>query len=158
LALWFINKIDNIFIQNIPILEYSQTLREIIIMSKEQLDWNKAKQLWVLNIMDLKPLNQNEFSVFGSVTGRFSDYLLNYQLHQLRQLCDTNCVLNKKRILSEDSARILIIKQRNRVKVDSLFSGRCINCNTMISTEIIFKHNSSNQLVIIYLCTKYPNR
>ena len=140
LALWFIHKIDNNFIQNIPILEFTQTLKEII-MSIEQLDWNKAKQLWVLNIMDLEPLNQNEFSVFGSVTGRFSDYLLNYQLHQLRQLCDTNCVLNKTRILSEDSARILFIKQRNRVKVDSLFSGRCINCNTMISTEIIFKHN-----------------
>ena len=126
------------FIETIPELEPTIFLKEII-KSIDALDWNKAKEIWILKIMKLNINKFNSISLFGTEYDMFVKYLEKFQLHQLKKKCINKCSENDKTI--RDDADKLYFKKEKKVQLYSCFTGNCKKCKNKIKTSIRFDYN-----------------
>lgn len=104
-AFWFLFKISPNFLEGLNEIDElkTQTLKNII-QNIDKLNWNKAKELWILKIMNIEVLPEaSSISLFGSELNQFTRYLSDFQKHQIIQKCKLNCVFNENLIIREDS-------------------------------------------------------
>jgi hypothetical protein len=83
LSFWILPQIDTAFTFKIPKLQQTDSLISII-NNIEKGNWNKAKEIWIVNIMKYSS-EQKIISLFGSEENMMFGYLIDYQLHKLIQ-------------------------------------------------------------------------
>ena len=109
-AFWVLEKLLPDFSENIPDLEKTPLLKEII-QAIDIYDWNKAKEIWIVQIMKYTNIPiQNTISMFGSVNNRFIRYLSEYQRYKVYQTCDS---CNQNRIEIRESNHLDFLIQHN---------------------------------------------
>lgn len=135
-ALWVLSKIVDF--RRMPNLEHTPVLKDII--SKiDDLEWDKAREVWVKNIMKWSPGRQNKLCLYGSEFSRFIKYLHEYQRHELIQLCVTSCILNGNTIIRRDSEHIFFKRgPNNTVVLHSKYDEFCEKCGNLVICEINF--------------------
>ena len=139
-AFWSLSKLFASFQANMPKLEQTQTLIEII-KNIDNYNWNKAKELWIVRAMNFKqkPIKKN-ISLYGTEYSRFISYLSNYQLHQLFQLCSLSCSRNNL-LISSTKDHIYLKKTNESVDLYSAIDGNCKECKSEIRCDIRFINN-----------------
>lgn len=137
LGFWYLNTINNnIFKDNN--LNNNLKIQEII-SNIELVDWNKAKELWINDILNLEqPIVNKTISVFGSEERFFICKVREYQRHQLLQKCKENCIQNENLIVCEDAKNLFFKKIKNVIQIYSGFNGKCVQCHSKTSTIIKF--------------------
>ena len=137
-AFWVLEKLVPHFLENIPNLEKTPLLKEII-QAIDIYNWNKAKEIWIVKIMNYIDIPiQNTISMFGSVNDRFIRYLSEYQRYRVYQTCDS---CNQNRIEIRESNNLDFLIQNNNVILDYGYMGTCLSCSTELSCEIHFLNN-----------------
>ncbi len=126
------------FRSNISIYELSDSLIRIVD-SIENINWNKAKEIWIIEVMKYSK-NEKTISLFGSEVNMMFGFLIKNQLHQLIQLCESNCSKNKT-ILRNNSEFLFFNKINNNVSLHLGYFSNCVECKNSISTEIHFINN-----------------
>jgi hypothetical protein len=141
-SFWVLSKIIPEFEENLQSLTHRDTIIEIII-NIENLNWNRAKELWILDVMKYNErIRDNTISLFGSENNRFLKFLSIYQEHALIQSCNTLCKENG-RIIREDADKMFFRKSKNIINLYSGYLGICKKCKSKISGEISFNNNPS---------------
>ena len=108
-GMWVVSKLQHNFFTLIPIIQETPILLEII-RHIDNIQWNLAKQMWVVEMMRYNhPVINRQINLYGSERGKFLDYLNNFQMHKLIQLCNDTCI-NNRAILRENSHTIFFIK------------------------------------------------
>jgi hypothetical protein len=75
-----------------------------IIHYIDQKNWNKAKEMWILKIMEYKISSSiTNISLFGSESLMFFNYIMRYQEYQLIQKCQQMCNNNNSIYRSNSS-------------------------------------------------------
>jgi hypothetical protein len=138
-SFWVLEKLVPNFSNNLPNLEPTPILKEII-QNIDIFNWNMAKEIWISRIMKYNKKPNKTLSMFGSERDRFLNYLKYYQLHNLYQVCNTNCNRNGFEIQGE-SNEIYFIRNNNTVILDHGYTGRCVSCGEFISCDLRFLHN-----------------
>lgn len=115
-----------------------------IITEIENLNWNKAKEIWTLTIMNYQfGFQQRSISFFGCEFEFFIKYLKEFQTHSLIQIFKEDCKYNKNLEISNDSDIIFFKKSVTGVSLYSRFVSNCSNCNYRTSSEIKFNQTPS---------------
>jgi hypothetical protein len=141
-SLWVLSKIVPNFIENLPNLKHRDKIIEII-SNIESLNWNGAKELWILDVMKYNEnVKNNTISLFGSEDNRFLQFLSEYQEHALIQSCNISCRENGK-VIREDASKIFFKKSQNVIKLYSGYINYCKKCKKKITSQIRFKKNPS---------------
>ena len=140
-AFWILYKSDILFL-DLEMNEKSKTIIEIV-KNIDKLNWDKAREIWVNEIMNYKeyPIN-NSISLYGSDRERFYSYLHDFQQHSVFQLCRQNCNANNK-IIFNDSVEIAFQKKKGKVELFSGISGRCSICRSSLTSNIRFQKKPS---------------
>jgi hypothetical protein len=113
-----------------------------IITNIESKNWDKAKELWVLKIMnyDISSLDNNNISLFGSEDMMFFQYITNYQEYRLIQKCREKCKRNNS-IKRSRSKYIFLNKENNILTLFYGYTKKCVSCGEIISSDIVFTHD-----------------
>jgi hypothetical protein len=139
-AFWVASKIQQSFLESIPSLDQTDTIKRII-SEINNIKWDLAKELWIKNIIKYNEnTKKNSISLFGSESDYFTRHISEYQNHRLIQLCSKNCNLNQNVIIQTNFDKIYFKKQKGNVILYSGFERKCKNCKENISCEIVFKH------------------
>jgi hypothetical protein len=139
-AFWVLSRIVPNFIEKMPKLNHRDTL-VYIITNIENYDWNKAKKLWIINVMKNEiDLEKKSLSLFGSEHDQFLEFLKDFQCYKITQACSPDCSHNGKAI-QEYSNKIFFKKIRNRISIYFGFFRNCVNCHSKINTNINFKND-----------------
>ena len=110
-ALWSLQKKLPTFVNNLPAIELSVTLKEII-KCINLLKWNDAREFWIVHVMKYNRIHTNgSISLFGSEYDMFIKFLMPFQLHNLIQICKDGCLDSKKILFKERD--LLIFKKIN---------------------------------------------
>ncbi|CAF0991642.1 unnamed protein product [Brachionus calyciflorus] len=140
-AFWYLSKIDSEFTFKISSLSFSDVLKEIIQNISQQ-QWDKAKEIWVLRVLNFQISYSNkELSLYGSEDERFIKSFGEYQKHDLIQKCSESCIQNLNLVIREDSEIIFFKKIENQVRLFSCFTTTCTRCKKDITTNINFKNS-----------------
>jgi hypothetical protein len=139
-ALWLQFKLTPNFYSMIPDIKETAVIKNII-QSIDSKQWNKAKEIWINDMMQYKeePI-RNSISMFGSEIEHFVKYLAEYQTHKLVQQCNVDCINNENVIIQNDSDNLYFKKLNNIVHLYNGFLKNCNRCRHPISCKIIFKH------------------
>lgn len=135
-AFWFMSKINATFIENIPRVEHSNSIKQIIQFIENE-NWIKAKEVWILNIAKYSLDRISSIDFFGTQYDHFLTYIKNFQHHSLVQKCQKNCRLNGM-IIRDDSDRIFFKRLRSKVNIYSCFTEKCDECGVKIVPTINF--------------------
>ena len=140
-ALWVLSKLIQNFNFNLPNLDHTSTLNEVV-HNIDIYNWNNARQLWYTNIMKKNIRNKRELSFFGTVEDFFLKYMYIYQKHDLIQKCSKNCINNGNIIISEQSDILHFGKIKNKgveIVTDMLY--KCVRCNFRVTCYVRFRNN-----------------
>jgi hypothetical protein len=97
LSFWFSFRINNQFINDIPRLEHSVTLRSIIRLI-DRYEWDEARRVFAVQIARFQLPRSGDLSMFGSIDRMILRFFIFYQRHCRKQLCSSDCALNEKLI------------------------------------------------------------
>jgi hypothetical protein len=139
-AFWVASKVNPSFLQQIPLLNNTEAIKSIVAKI-DNLEWNDAKELWILNIMKYDEKEKRAISLFGSESNRFLRHIQEYQKHILIQFCSPECNQNGNVIVQENCDKIYLKKIDNKVQIYSGFKSICKNCKRNITCEIFFDNN-----------------
>jgi hypothetical protein len=144
LSLWFSTKIDPNFTNNIPNLRFRDELTNVINRIENN-DWNGAKQIWILEILQPR-INGRNLSLWGSETSKYVEPLQHFQQMNVIQYCNPNCPYNNT-VAANYSVHLYSIRQNNVTIIDPQYTGTCNTCNTIIATEVQLNHRPNFLLV-----------
>jgi len=161
MALWVLSRCQLNFFQILPQVPQSRSLIQMIEFienidpanhhSNYRNQWNKAKEKFILDIMDPQmrpPVNiYGEMDFYGSEYGKFIVHLANFQLHDVRQICTINCP-NDGAIIRRNEHAIYLNKVNNNVVLQSMWTGLCSQCRMHFDTMVEFGQNNPNFLII----------
>jgi hypothetical protein len=140
-AFWVAHKNEDSFLEQIPLLKHTETIKEII-KNINDLEWNIAKELWIKNIMHYnEEIRKKSITLYGSESNRFIRHINEYQQHHLIQICSENCNRNRNVIIQSNCDKIYFKKINNKVNIYSGFDGLCSECKAPIKSEITFENN-----------------
>lgn len=145
-ALWVLHRQVPNFINTLPQLEITVTIKKIIENIQEQ-KWNLARQLWIVDIMKYKekPI-RNTISMFGSESEMFLKYIGIYQKHNLKQICTLNCEYTNK-IINKDNYYIFFEQKNGKLQLHSYSYKKCKKCKKQILLEYEFVNNPNMLLI-----------
>jgi hypothetical protein len=115
-AFWVASKVNPSFLQQIPLLNNTEAIKSIVAKI-DNLEWNDAKELWILNIMKYDEKEKRAISLFGSESNRFLRHIQEYQKHILIQFCSPECNQNGNVIVQENCDKIYLKKIDNKVQI-----------------------------------------
>ena len=118
-SLWFSTK-DSLKLNDL----LSKSSHSILIKIKKIVklidieEWDRAKTVWVLDFMKLKPNELNTFCAFGSLYNSFSKHMMSLQQYKFRCLCRTNDILRTQ----------LTLEKNNKIVSFSFYDFNCKKC------------------------------
>jgi len=137
---WILSQIVPNFIRNIPELEKTDALKNIVT-NINIFNWNKVRELWIFEVIGHNFRNLKSISLFGSEYTNFLRHISDYQKYKLQQQCTISCSENN-RILQEDSTELYFRKtQNNGLTIFSSFSSVCHTCESFRSIDIRFDYS-----------------
>jgi hypothetical protein len=146
-AMWVLSKLIPTFTNDLPKLPLTQLLINIIT-HKDNLEWDMARQIWIVNIIKYKKIDQNkrEISMFGSESEMFIQHLKEYQIHEFIKNCNPLCTENGQQ-LHRPNRQQGIVRQSNELHFERNANNNlslketkpdtenCINCNHLVSID-----------------------
>ena len=140
-ALWALSKLQPNFNALIPNVNEKPLLIELIKLI-DSLEWNMAKQHWLIEFMHSSlPIVSKQVDFWGSERGKFLKYIESFQKYDLLQFCSINCIYNGA-IITQTS--IIYFEKIINVVLSLPYTGLCPNCGTRINCEINFSINEPN--------------
>jgi hypothetical protein len=147
-SMWVIYKQNTSILEGFKLFDSEKyRLIQSIISNIEKKYWDKAKELWVLKIMnyDISSLNNNNnnnnnISLFGSEDMMFIQYIRKYQEYRLIQKCRQKCKKNNT-IYRWDANYIFFKKFQDNLMLFYGYDKKCSSCGHMISSEVDFTYN-----------------
>lgn len=144
LGLWTISKMKENFLEDIPIIDITDSLKRLIEYIENN-DWNNAKKTLIIEIMKLN-LNEKHLSFFGTENEFFINYFSAYQSHLIKQQCSTFCYLNNSVYLN-DSTSLYFVKINDQVTLTVFTNEKCNICNSNINSSIQLQHRANFLLI-----------
>ena len=87
LALWYLSKLISSFLENIPVNFSISALINEIVHEIDNKQWDRAREIWILQVVKTFQVNRGNISLFGGVDEMFINYFLNVQSHRRLQRC-----------------------------------------------------------------------
>ena len=85
---------------------------------------------------------KSNVNFYGDVESFFLKYVYVYQLHNLIQICSTDCNLNGNLIISENSGILNFGKlKNNQIEIVTDLSYKCFNCKKRVTCEVQLINN-----------------
>lgn len=140
LSIWCLSKINSSLLETDSDLK-TKNLKQMIL-NIDNNNWNKAKEIWITKIADLKlENNQSILSTKGSEYDFFIKYLNQRQRHQLVQKCGANCVENNRVLRITDF--LTFDKVDSRIELNSTLLRDVDLCDhdPLIAIEFLRKPN-----------------
>ncbi|CAF1054262.1 unnamed protein product [Brachionus calyciflorus] len=112
----------------------------IVDLPIEILNRNRAKEIWITQILKLGQDKTKTISLFGSEIKFIVEHLGIFQLHELIQTWSSNCLNNMNLKISDDSENIFFKRIKRKIQFHSFYTAKCSFCRKNTSAIIKFKH------------------
>jgi hypothetical protein len=145
LAIWVCSKLNSSIIS---LILFKPIIR--IINSIEMNEWNKAKSIWLKEILyeyfdfdcncsECAPLFKNHtINTFGSEYEFFLEPIINLQKYSLTSHCSSTCLSNN---IAKESVSLIFEKQNGIVSLILSKKKKCNSCKCQFSSELKFLKN-----------------
>ena len=139
-SLWVLSKLVPSFKENIPKLQNTHSLIELI-EKIDSYEWDRARQIWYTKIMKMDINGGKSVNFYGTVEEFVIKYMYEYQVHELIQKCDKSCYLNGT-VISEKACVLHFGKLRTKeIAIVTDVLNKCSNCDQRVICNIRFRHN-----------------
>ena len=144
-ALWALSLMDKSFLNNIPNIEHSDELKNIV-SNINMLKWNEAKQSFIVEVLKLKTkIVRKNISLFGSEYNFIFFPFRMFQIHDVFQECTESCSQNGIRLSFEVGNTSIMLRKKDKSKEKVFWYSadveKCRMCKTQIKNELRFRNN-----------------
>jgi hypothetical protein len=138
-SFWVLSKLlPYRFVRQIPKLRYAKEIKNIIKHINSN-DWNKAKEVWINNVINYLP-DADQINLYGTERDNFLQYLSQFQIYDKIQYCSSNCQRNKLTIFKDADMIMLYVNPQVTLDPNLVKSPFCEKCNSSKILTYTFKN------------------